>query len=75
MSKLNHKEQIRVKYVLCADKLEELGYTEFVNFVTNTVCAEASKGTDSHELFYMFGMSSKKFYLKDKPKNKEKENE
>lgn len=60
MSKLNHKEQLRVKSILFREKLEQLGWKDYCDFISTTVNDCSENGEDSDKLFRMLGLTKKR---------------
>lgn len=60
MSKLNHKEQLRVRVILFEEKLRQLGWKDYCDFVSTTVNDCSKKGEDSDKLFRMLGLNKKR---------------
>ena len=65
--KIIPKEQFRLRLILLEDKLEKMGFKDYVDFVRQTVCDCARAGDDSDVVFLKFGKTRHKNIEEQKP--------
>jgi len=60
MKIISHKEQLRIKLILIREKLQELGWAEYCDFVDDFVNRCTKEGKDISKMFRMLGRTKKR---------------